>query len=145
MISHCKKYVRNIWSSFNPTNLTNLEWINKCKMNFCIDFLLQFSKNKSSHNVRYNYFQNKLTPNQTKKGVVYLLLIENLICGLYILQKTIRLKTSMLKMSMMRVHDGSMVWNSTIGNFLLILTTWTVYKYGPEKTPYLDPFHTVSL
>ena len=56
-------------------------------MNFCIDFLLQFSKNESSHNVRYNYFQNKLTPNQTKKGVVYLLLIENLICGLYILQK----------------------------------------------------------
>ena len=56
-------------------------------MNFCIDFLLQFSKNKSSQNVRYNYFQNKLTPNQTKKGVVYLLLIENLICGLYILQK----------------------------------------------------------
>ena len=145
MISHCKKYLRNIWSSFNPTNLTNLEWINKCKMNFCFDFLQQFSKNKSSQNVRYNYFQNKLTPNQNKKSVVYLLLIENLICGLYILQKAIRLKTSMLKMSMMRVHDGSMVWNSTIGNFLLILTTWTVYKYGPEKTPYLDPFHTVSL
>ena len=80
-----------------------------------------------------------------KKALFICFWLKTLFVVFTFFKKTIRLKTSMLKMSVMWVHDGSMVWNYTIGNFLLILTAWTVYKYGPEKTPYLDTFHTVSL
>ena len=143
MISHCKKYLRNIWSSFNPTNLTNSEWINKCKMNFCFDFLLQFSKNKSSQNVRYNYFQNKLTPNQNKKTLFICFWLKTLFVVFTFFKKQLDLKPPCLKwvwcefMRGLKFHNRKFPINSHCVNSVQIRT---------RKDSVFGPFsHSLSL